>query len=136
MAELIQWSDELRIDNDALDAQHKWLFDLAARFFDFDINSFDFEEISKIVLELYKYMETHFEREEGMAKRVRYPKCEEMAQAHQAVIDKMNHMMKTCKSIDELRPKLYDIFSAWLSQHVLVLDKDLALYIKNKRKVD
>jgi hemerythrin-like metal-binding protein len=81
-------------------------------------------------------METHFEKEEDMAKRVKYPKCEELEQSHQTIIDKMNAMMKTCKSLDELRPQLQDNFSTWIKQHVLTMDKDLATYIKSKRKVD
>jgi hemerythrin-like metal-binding protein len=136
MPETIQWSEDLRIDNGEIDAQHKWLFDHAAQFFDFESLSNDFERVSKTVLQLYQYMEAHFEKEELAAKQVRYPKCEEMARAHQVIVNKMNAMMKTCKSLNELRPKLHEIFSTWITQHVLAMDKDLAQYIKEKRKVD
>jgi hemerythrin len=136
MSNDIQWSDEYRIDNAVIDAQHKWLFDLAGRLLEFDQLSHDFEEISTVVLQLYQYMETHFEQEERLAKRIGYPQYDKQVKSHQQIVDQMNAMMTTCKSFTELRPKLHEIFSQWVRQHVMTLDKDLALFIKNRQSTE
>jgi hemerythrin len=136
MTENIQWTEELRTDNEAIDTQHQWLFDHAAQFFDADESTKEFEEISKTVLQLYQYMETHFEKEEVLAKEFGFPQSEELSEAHQYIVDKMNAMLRVCTSIEELQPKLHAIFSEWLKDHVLTLDKDLAAYIKENRKTE
>jgi hemerythrin len=136
MSQDIQWSDDLRSDNPIIDSQHKWLFSLARRLFASNIPARNYEEISDIVLQLYQYMEFHFEREEHLAKDSLYPQYDAQVRAHRSFIAKMNDMMTSCTTLEELRPRLYEIFYDWFKQHILTLDKDLALFIKNKRQDD
>ncbi len=136
MSTNIRWSSEYRIDNAIIDSQHQWLFELAERLLESDRLPLDSEEISPVVLNLYRYMESHFEREERLAKQVGYPGYDAQVNAHQMIVDRMNAMMKSCKTFEELRPKLHEIFSQWIEQHILVMDKDLALFIKNKHSLE
>jgi hemerythrin len=128
----IQWCNEYSIDNAIIDSQHKWLLKLAGHLMEIEPLPDNYEEVKMIVLQLYQYMEFHFKREERLAKEARYPKYEAHVKAHQLIIKKMNDMMTSCVTIEELQPMLHEILSSWIHNHVAILDKDIAQFIQNR----
>jgi hemerythrin len=124
----IQWREEFCIDNAIIDSQHKWLLKLAGRLLEIEPRPENFEEVKMIVMQLYQYMEFHFQREERLAKDIGYPKQEAHAKAHRIIIEEMNAMMISCTTFEDLRPQLHKIISGWIEHHVFTMDKDIAQF--------
>jgi hemerythrin-like metal-binding protein len=136
MSSDIQWREEYRIDNAEIDSQHKWLLEQAETLLKFDQIAPSTEELSSIVLQLFQYMEKHFDKEERLAKLIGDPKYDAHVKAHQLIIAKMNAMMTSCKTFEDLRPTLHEIFSNWVQRHIPSMDRDLALFIKSKHSIE
>ena len=130
MSIAIEWCDAYSIDGGIIDAQHKQLLNLAGRLMEFDEAVRPQGELKEIVMQLYKYMEDHFHREEHLAESSGYPKLDVLVKAHREIIEEMNGMMKTCTDYRKLCVQLRKILFAWVTNHILNVDKDLGRHLE------
>ena len=71
---LPSWSKELSIHNDAIDEQHKKLFEIARRAYALTNKKATKEEIITILRELLNYTQEHFKDEEAYMESIYYPR--------------------------------------------------------------
>jgi hemerythrin len=102
MSDFLVWSEEYGIDGGIIDAQHKQLFRLVGRLLEIDDTSRQTDDLKSIIMQLFQFMEFHFQREEKLAEDSGYPKIEILKKAHREIIDKMNEMMASCANYREL----------------------------------
>ena len=70
---LPSWSKELSVRNDAIDEQHKKLFEIAGRAYELTNKKATKEEIITILRELLNYTKEHFKDEEAYMESIYYP---------------------------------------------------------------
>lgn len=130
---MIEWSDSLLIGVEAIDSQHRSLFEKLK-----DIErataAGDGHRIAEdIIAFMDTYVAEHFEMEEALMERVGYPDLEEHRRQHQLFIDKSIEFELDKHIGDVSLPKsMLTFFSEWLVEHVSVVDKRIAAYIQAK----
>jgi hemerythrin-like metal-binding protein len=85
--EYIKWKDELSVDNETIDAQHKELFRLINDFYNSIAQKMGKPAIQQAITEMEDYTIKHFTAEEQMMKRAGYPYLEEHQKEHTIFIE-------------------------------------------------
>jgi hemerythrin len=116
------WTDDYSVGDEILDNQHKHLFELGNQIQDTDKSS-----ARKYVMELYKYIRTHFIHEERHMQSSQYPFIEKHKTLHEQLITDLNELTQnfTIDDFDLLVVFLHD----WFIKHVLMEDKKYFFFI-------
>ncbi|KAA6225041.1 MULTISPECIES: bacteriohemerythrin [unclassified Campylobacter] len=117
-----KWDDSYSVHNAKIDEQHKKLFDLAGKveyMFDKPIYK---EDIKVVLSEFFNYMKDHFHDEEKYMQLISYPELEQHRIIHKEIIQSMINLIKTIKSTNDLKEKLYVVAKKWLLEHILYED--------------
>lgn len=116
-----------------IDTEHRTLFEIieeANNLIHAEFLHDKFDEIVKILDRLKNYTIEHFSHEEAYMQSIGYPKLEEQKRAHTAFVDKLCEI-----NLDELDQNqqqslidLIDFLLGWLTQHILLSDKQIGNY--------
>lgn len=130
MSDKFEWKSDYAVDGGRIDDEHKQLLNLANQVLAFTDPSRQADEVTDTVKQLFKYMEFHFDNEQGLMREAGYPEHEEHAQAHAKIISDMNNLLKTSSNLDQLVVELKPAMRNWVVQHILDEDKKIAKYLK------
>ena len=121
----IIWKDEYSLGFEEVDAQHRYLFQLAE-----DILDASREEAKDILLKLYTYTEVHFHKEEKLMATHDYPELGVHARMHSELIHDMNETCRCGVISDVHLGSLVALMMKWVKQHIMVEDQKFAQYLK------
>ena len=122
--DLPQWDQsKYSIHNDAIDAQHKQLFDIAYRAGLLINKQAGSDEIKQILFELFEYMKVHFADEEAYMDSIGYPHLEQQRESHQEIISNMTSLIQNIRY--DFKQKLAIITQDWLIEHILKEDMQI-----------
>jgi len=129
--ELISWSDELSIDTEMIDPEHKMLVklinDLYAAFLEGKAN----DHISNILDNLTNYTVSHFKTEELFFEDVNYDDTDNHKKEHQDFVDKIVGFKTKFEEGDaSLSYDIMNFLREWLQNHILVSDRKYIPYLK------
>ena len=85
----LQWRDQLSIGNDLIDADHKHLIEVINKAEEC-LRTSNRKELAHTLDELARYSNTHFEREELIAKAVGYPGAGQLHASHTRLVETLN----------------------------------------------
>lgn len=127
------WNDTYRVGLDAIDEQHRWLFDTTARLNDEVSKPTHSRAVIGEILEgLVDYTMNHFIMEEDLFLRYGYPQ----AQEHKALHDKFTAaIMKTMTDFEngaEIEEEVLGILNNWLIEHIMKVDSAYVPFLKDK----
>lgn len=122
---LPSWSKELSVHNDAIDEQHKQLFDIAGRAYALVNKKATKEEIVIILKELLNYTQEHFRDEEIYMESIHYPRLEQHRERHREIIRDMTNSVMQIRNVDDLKEKLAVIAKKWLLEHIIREDMQI-----------
>ena len=130
----VAWNQDYSMDSKVIDSHHQLLIDY--------INQLDeaIEKkvcgkkfLSEIADKLLDYTDYHFTSEELYMKQYKYPELPAHCEEHKAFIDEIK---KIKRMIDEdasgLDVKIIDYLRTWLLHHILIIDKEYAIFFKNQ----
>ncbi len=129
--EILIWSDNLRVGVDAIDKDHQVIIALNNKI----SSSFcDQENLNDIIMELIKYAQYHFRREEAIMEVCDYPELKEHRELHQKLVAKVNRLAEDwSKNNDpEMQHQLCHFLREWWMGHIMKVDVDIAQYAKGK----
>jgi hemerythrin len=126
MSEFI-WQDDYEIGHATVDAQHKQLFDLANKI----VEAGNSEALTHLFALFYKHVREHFEAEERLMKRYRYPGYAQHVATHNQMLDKLNDISQTIYNKQWQLADIKLFVSQWVLVHILEEDKLLGEYLKN-----
>lgn len=123
MAIRFMWSDAYSVGDEKLDNQHRHLFELGN-----SIQIADKSEARKYIMELYKYIRVHFDREENHMKNLGYPWLDEHREKHENLITELNQLSEGFdrENFNTIATFLHE----WLIRHVLVDDKKYFIFAR------
>ncbi len=130
---LIQWSENLSVRVDTMDAQHKKLIAMINELNDAMKKGKGKEVVGKILDGLVSYTVTHFAAEEKLMAAAGYPKLGEHKAEHQKLISQVSEFQKkfnsgnTAISID-----LMTFLTKWLTSHIEQVDKQYGAHMNSK----
>lgn len=123
---LIEWSPDMSVGIEALDADHKQLVHYLNCFIQAVDNNEGTFAIEAVFSDLLRYTEEHFEREEGVMEVCGYPDLDAHRSAHAQMAEKIlgcrhRYILNPEKALEgEVR----DFLMQWLREHILKCDMD------------
>ena len=114
------------IDND-----HRKLINMANAFFEALANGQGNDVQSKVLNNLIVYTREHFGREEAEMQRINYASSAAHKNEHTKLIQQVGELKAKLDSGGKLNAvTIYNFLSDWLRNHILLVDKKLALTLK------
>ncbi len=126
----IKWSDELSVDVDHIDDQHKELIAIANELIKAVSLGQKEEILDDILKRLREYTVFHFNSEEELMSQVRYKKRGDHALEHERLKRRVKEYQRTLYKKENLTTKaVLEFIKGWLLKHILTFDRDLARFI-------
>ncbi|MCB2101058.1 MAG: hemerythrin family protein [Rhodobacterales bacterium] len=123
----IEWREQLSIDNDVIDADHRHLIDIVNRFEALSENFDDVSQALEILMSLRLYTKIHFEREEHLQRVSGYRFLDSHRREHADLIRQLEGVIAKARGC-ELRdlPRLSNetalLLREWLIGHIIKSD--------------
>jgi hemerythrin len=120
-----EWSDELSVGIEEIDAQHKILVELVNRLYEETIiHKADLSVLDDILHELVEYTIIHFAVEESLFRIFDYPGTEIHTRHHNELKLQVLELQQKVRSGEEtINTKLLLFLKNWLQHHILEEDK-------------
>lgn len=126
----VEWSEELSLNNEDIDAQHKKLFALTNELINHSDADAHSEIINETLYELLQYVDVHFSDEEEMLAKINYPKLEEHRKIHRSFTRKIAMFCQdVVKGKAHIAEDLLDYLTGWIIQHTSIEDQDYKNYL-------
>ena len=135
----IHWKDQFAIDGGVIDKDHKTLFGLVNEFNESIPGLESPGQMLSILASIKKYTQTHFQREEKLQQILEFPFCEEHKKEHQALVEKLNGLIKKVlqgneDNVIEIAAEIGLFLQEWITEHVIESDLALKSYVDRKRE--
>lgn len=130
---MIEWKKEYEINVPEIDKQHQKLFEIAASaeqllLIPTDLDKYD--DIVKIINELRDYVVFHFNSEQQLLQKIKYPKILSHIVYHNDFVEKINTI--DLDKVDNMQQKnlieILNFIMQWIAEHVLGDDRQWAQY--------
>jgi hemerythrin len=82
------WREQFSVGNDLIDSDQQYLIEIINRA-EVSLKVNNHAELTMVLDELARYGKSHFEREEGVAKAVGYPKADQLNVSHAQLNEKL-----------------------------------------------
>lgn len=125
-----EWRDAFRVDVAALDSQHKDLFQLINRLYQF---SGDDASVAGMLDTIFEKMKQHFAYEENLMNQHTYSYLEQQKQEHGIMLEEISRFKRDMKK--NKKPNLIDFLTSLkehLIMHTLIEDKKYRIFFKEK----
>jgi hemerythrin len=124
MVRFIEWSNELSVGIEEIDAQHKVLVDLLNQIHEAIQQRQGTEATSQIIERLGEYTRIHFAVEESLMRILHYPDYERHKEEHDRLIDQLNGFRTKLESgKGSISFELAHFLKVWLTKHIMETDK-------------
>ncbi len=126
---LVEWKDAYKLGHPGIDAQHMELFDLINRMADAATP----DQLTPLLMQLYRHTREHFELEEGAMKAAGYPGLAAHAAYHNELLSRLNRVSQDVGNSMIDRPMLNRLMTDWALRHTQFDDADAAGFIARLR---
>jgi len=124
MSKFIEWSNELSVGIEEIDAQHKVLVDLLNEIHEAMQQGRTVQSTRGIIDRLDEYTRVHFAVEESLMRILHYPDYERHKEEHDKLIAQLADMHgKWEKGKGAIGFELAHFLKTWLTKHILEGDK-------------
>jgi hemerythrin len=130
---LMTWSEQLSVNVQLVDDQHKRLVDLVNYLHDAMKQRRGAEALAKTLSELVNYTVYHFSTEEGLFSVHKYPEWLGHKHEHEALTKQAKDLSERC-SRGEIMPttETMTFLRDWLKNHILGSDKKYGPFLNSK----
>ena len=130
---LFLWNDKYSVEVNAIDIQHKKLFEIANRLFEAMKGDGSKSVMNGVLIELEDYTKFHFQKEESYMKQFGYEAYPQHKKEHEFFIEKIFQFRTDYyKGKTTISVELMTFLSNWLINHICVIDKSYSsLFIEN-----
>jgi hemerythrin-like metal-binding protein len=128
----IEWTDDLRLDVEALDNDHRKLISLMNAMSAACFTGVEDYILNKVMAELVDYTHSHFVREEASMEHHGYGGLAEHRQEHRKLIAQLDGILAQVKAAGQvgMGGELMDLLSEWVIRHILESDRRFADFLK------
>ena len=128
----LTWQERLSIPFPSIDEEHKMLFDLINEFYQSLTTHNRTEQILNLFTQLRSYAQLHFENEETLMLKHKYPRLDIHQVEHQLFIEKIDEFEKQYKNGRLfLTFEMTNYLKEWITHHVDIIDRDYSNFITN-----
>ncbi len=124
MVRFVEWSNELSVGIEEIDAQHKVLVDLLNQIHEAIQQRQGAEATGEIIERLGEYTRIHFAVEESLMRILHYPEYERHKEEHDRLIEQLNGFRAKLESgKGSVSFELAHFLKVWLTKHIMETDK-------------
>jgi len=127
------WDDSYLLGNELVDTQHHQLFDLVNSLVRSCADGSDTKKVKETLDFLINYTVQHFDDEEVLQIKFKYPEYERHKQLHEAfkpVVAGLVQRFEECGSSEKLCIDIKTIVVKWLVNHILTEDKKIGEHLQ------
>lgn len=121
----VEWLESYKTGDEPVDVTQKKLFDLTNEF----LASDDLTVLRPVIVALCKQARAHFELEEALMRRVKYPGLEAHMAQHQRLLDRLIGRSMDVGKGHMNKPAIAALMRDWAEHHVPVEDAALAAFL-------
>jgi hemerythrin len=124
MSDYIIWKDEYSVSDKPIDLQHQQIVRVINDVYNLVKNGSSKEEIGKLLANLKRYTETHFDYEEKLMHLISYPDSVKHEALHKTMAEKTAGMCKVQQSsVNGIMPdEVLEFLRDWWVNHIRNLD--------------
>jgi hemerythrin-like metal-binding protein len=127
---LLNWKNDYSVGNAQIDADHHRLFDLINEFHYVFTHNRQLREIARVLNDLVKYSEEHFQREEEMMAAHDYPGLDEHREIHAALFETVFQLQsKFEQNAVKIESETIDFLRHWLTDHIVEHDTKFGRFL-------
>lgn len=128
----IEWTDDLSVHIDSVDAQHKNLVAIINRLYDSMQAGKANAIMRRIFVELAEYTASHFSYEERLFKQHSYPEMTSHQHSHANLIVQMKELQKKLEAGIPVSIKTFSFLKKWLTEHIMKEDHRYSGFLRAK----
>ena len=128
MSKFIEWSSELSVGIEEIDAQHQVLVDLLNQIHEAIQQRHAAEVTQSIIEKLGEYTRIHFAVEESLMRIMHYPDYESHKNAHDKLIEQLLDLQGRLNTGKAVSFELAHFLKVWLTKHIMESDQRYAPY--------
>lgn len=127
---MFEWKDLYSVNIEAIDRQHKRLFELGEEIFKivkFKSQEDDaYDKLAAVIYELKEYTKYHFDYEEALLKEYQFEDFEQHKKEHDDFIQKVSSITEMQIDLDQtaFAFDMLDYILSWISNHIVGSDKE------------
>lgn len=123
-----EWKEAYNIGQDDIDAQHQHLFKLVKALMAAD----DVPTLRKLLMALYKHTREHFEAEEALMRKHKFPGTVPHTHNHNMLLAQLNVISQEVGQGKVDKSAIEKLMSEWALSHILRDDMLIATFIAGK----
>lgn len=134
---MFTWKDSFSSKINEFDNQHKRLFDLGNHLYSLvrnQANEDNYDDIMQTLQDLQEYTIYHFQSEEKLMEKYKYPKLLSHKIEHESFIRELQELLK--KDVDDNQVKIsleiIQFIANWIENHILKSDSQYGDFLKSK----
>ncbi len=131
---LLVWSDDIAVGVEIIDIQHKKLFDALNRLVAAIDSGSGSAEVECVIDFLDNYVVEHFDTEEKLMNEVSCPRMDEHIEQHKIFVKSLGEVKEFYAregATEDLSLMLRSNLCHWLFTHIMMVDKEMGLFLKN-----
>ncbi len=119
----LQWREQFSVGNDLIDSDHRFLIEIINKA-EACLKTGKRQALTAVLDELARYGQTHFEREELVAKAVGYPEADRLHESHARLVGALDEFKGELGAVwTEESVAYFTVFLRdWLINHVIKED--------------
>lgn len=124
------WREEYSVHSDVMDSHHMEIINLINLAFQYRPGTGEEMSLPDIASRLLDYTKRHFNAEEQMLTRIRYPRLEEHAKLHRAMIEQTWKIVVRIQALeDNIGSEVFRFLKEWWMTHILTADRAYGEYL-------
>lgn len=125
----IEWKDIYCLGNDEIDFEHKIFVKIIQKIDKAVTERCSMQTLSRLLLELKKYADFHFQSEENFMMEIDYPDIVAHKSEHEKLLSQLQLTILRVE-IGDLKPDVIaDFLIEWFKNHTIIVDKKLVEFI-------
>lgn len=131
------WKDEYSVKIPLVDQQHKRFFEITNRMIGLSKKNSDAAELIWIIEELKDHARHHFSTEESHFAKFTFEKSEQHLKAHDRYRQRIEGYLAAAHDpavdLKKLVKEVAEYSAYWLSDHILIMDRNIPYSLKDKK---
>ena len=130
---LFEWQDQYSVGIKEMDAQHLKLVELINELYRLLLSNNPDAFVGEILNRLVEYAGVHFQSEEDLLQKYRYPEIEAHKKEHEAFVEKIiTYHKQHKKGTLTLSVAIVNFLKDWLKNHINYSDKKYSAFLSDK----
>ncbi|BCO25232.1 bacteriohemerythrin [Rhodoferax lithotrophicus] len=125
----IEWKEAYNLGQADIDQQHRHLFDLTNALMDAD----NVVTMRSLIMQLYKHTREHFEQEENLMRKMKFPDLEVHTHYHNKLLSRLNTISQEVGQGVFNKPALTQLMNDWALHHIPLDDAAIATFMNTPK---